>query len=372
MRKHIPLITALLCLVGFSAADGRTWTDRTGKHHIEAEFVEFKDGKAWLQRSDGRLIGVRPSLLSKPDQKYIREELRRRRAKKVEKPPEVPPEVAPEARDEPEVVSYGPPRELCKLASGAITESSGLACSRNAPGLFWTHNDSGDAARIYLFNTKGEDLGGCELAGVQPRDFEDMASFSVGGKNYLLLGDVGDNERRADVHVLYLVQEPPIHPQRGLVVQQAVVVGTVRYRYDDDRHNCESVAVDPVGKTILLVSKEGGAECGAYAIPWPKNIPNEPVVARKIATLKIPTTTAMDVSPNGRRAVVLSWAKAYEYTRGADEDWAAAFSRPPRTIPMPPRKQGESICYGADGKTLYLTSEKLPTPLWEVPVVKQD
>jgi hypothetical protein len=35
---------------------------------------------------------------------------------------------------------------------------------------------------------------------------------------------------------------------------------------------------------------------------------------------------------------------------------------------MPRRRQGESICYGPDGKTLYLTSEQLPTPLWEVPV----
>ena len=40
-----------------------------------------------------------------------------------------------------------------------------------------------------------------------------------------------------------------------------------------------------------------------------------------------------------------------------------------REIGMPLRIQGESICYGPDGKTLYLTSEKLPTPLWEVPVV---
>ena len=90
--------------------------------------------------------------------------------------------------------------------------------------------------------------------------------------------------------------------------------------------------------------------------------------ARKIATLKIPPATAMDVSPDGRRAVVLTYANAYEYARGEKEDWAAAFSRRPCEIVVPPRRQGESICYGVDGKTLYLTSEKLPTPLIEVPV----
>ncbi len=34
---------------------------------------------------------------------------------------------------------------------------------------------------------------------------------------------------------------------------------------------------------------------------------------------------------------------------------------------MPQRNQGESVCYGADGRTLYLTSEFAPTPLLEVP-----
>ena len=77
----------------------------------------------------------------------------------------------------------------------------------------------------------------------------------------------------------------------------------------------------------------------------------------------------MDVSPNGRRAVVLTYGNAFEYMRGEDETWGEAFSRKPREIVVLERVQGESICYGADGKTLYLTSEKLPTPLIEVPVL---
>ena len=75
----------------------------------------------------------------------------------------------------------------------------------------------------------------------------------------------------------------------------------------------------------------------------------------------------MDVSPDGRRAVVLSYGDAYEYFRRPEEDWAAAFARGPRLLPMPERQQGEAIGYGADGRSLYLTSEKRPTPLWVVP-----
>jgi hypothetical protein len=75
----------------------------------------------------------------------------------------------------------------------------------------------------------------------------------------------------------------------------------------------------------------------------------------------------MDISPDGRRAVILTYGNAYEYCRGEDEAWENAFARAPRIIPMPTRRQGESICYGVDGETLYLTSEKRPTPLWKVP-----
>ncbi|OHB72444.1 MAG: hypothetical protein A2V70_14495 [Planctomycetes bacterium RBG_13_63_9] len=271
-----------------------------------------------------------------------------------------------------ESIDYDPPQKLCVLANEAVDESSGLACSRSRPGVFWTHNDSGDAARIYAFDAKGKDLGSCALADVPAYDWEDMASFVLEGKSYLLIGEVGNNGLGAEVHMLYLIEEPPINPVRGVIPRQIPVVQLIRFRYEDAYRDCEAVALDATTKTILLVTKQWGAECSAYAIPWPKNDPKKVLVARKIAVLGIPLTTAMDVSPDGRRAIVATYANAYEYVRNPEEDWAKAFSRPPRMVSLPRRTQGESICYGADGRTLYLTSEKLPTPLWEVPVKEHE
>jgi hypothetical protein len=359
------LVAFIICLVGSSVVAARTWTDRSGKYSVEAELVDFKDGKAILRCADGRVVSIRAAQLSAADQKYIREELRRRHESQTEERADKPKPAA--VPDEPETVEYESARELCKLANNKVTESSGLACSRNAPGVFWTHNDSGDAPRVYAFNTEGKDLGACLVTGIRARDWEDMASFKIQGQSFLLLGDVGDNDKKNDVHELYLVREPPIDARRGVAVQQMPVLSVIRYRYEDGRHNCESVGVDPATRTILFVPKDGGQKCGAYAIPFPKQPSPDPVVARKIATLNIPTATGMDVSANGRRAVVVTYGDAYEYKRGADEDWAAAFARQPRKLPMPQRAQGESICYGPDGTTLYLTSEKAPTPLWEIP-----
>ena len=264
-------------------------------------------------------------------------------------------------------VEYGQGRQLCTLANEDVDESSGVACSRLTPGVFWTHNDSGDEPRVFAFNAKGDDLAAFDIEGANARDWEDMASFTRGGKAYLLLADVGDNAAERDNCTLYLVPEPRLDPKkRG--VRGKLKAEAIDFRYEDGPHNCEAVAVDPTSKTILLVTKIMPGPCKVYALHEPPARPREPLVAKAIATLKLPLVTAMDVSPDGLRAVVLTYGNAYEYTRRPDEKWSDAFARQPRMVPMPPRRQGEAICYGPDAKTLYLTSEGNPCPFFEVPV----
>ena len=353
--KHVPFATLLTCLLGGLPAEARTWTDASGQYQLEGDFVDFNDGKVVLSGPDGQTMAIPLGEFSEADRQYVRNELTRRRN-----------ELKAEVSDKPGTILYGPGRELCKLAHEVIGESSGLACSRRTPGVFWTHNDSGDDARLYAFDAKGRHLGARLLSGIQAFDFEDVASFTMEGKHYLLVGDVGNNGLAATVMILYLIEEPDIDPRAEPQEKEVPVAEVINYAYEDDHRNCEGLAVDPTGKTILLVTKEKQATCYVYALAWPENNPKKVSTARKIATLKIPPATAMDVSPDGRRAVVATYGNAYEYTRGADEDWAEAFSRRPCEIVLPDRIQGESICYGPDGKTLYLTSEKLPTPLWEV------
>lgn len=357
MRNLIWSIAAICWLVAWNSAIARVWTDASGELEVEAKFVTSQFGKIWLLRTDGQVFGVEPKDLSEADREYVRKVIRQREAnRKVTENP-------------PGRVAYGPAREVCRLKNRNINESSGLACSRRRPGYFWTHNDSGGDARAYLFDADGEDLGSCALGDIFAYDFEDMFSFEDNGKSYLVLGDVGNNGRAAPVMMLYVVEEPPFDPKKGLDVERATVVGTIYYSYEDDHRDCEAVGIDPTSKTILFVTKERESECYVYSLAWPPPKSKKAFTARHIATLKLPAVTAMDVSPDGRRAVVLTYGNAFEYIRSEDDSWREAFSREPREIAVPERVQGESICYGSDGKTLYLTSEKLPTPLIDVPVI---
>lgn len=94
------------------------------------------------------------------------------------------------------------------LAAPVLNEVSGMAASRLDPGRFWVLNDSGNKPALYAISGKGELLGTLEIEGAKNRDWEDLASFSLGGKNYLLIGDMGDNAGRRRDCRLYLVEEP--------------------------------------------------------------------------------------------------------------------------------------------------------------------
>ncbi|MEE8385567.1 MAG: tetratricopeptide repeat protein [Dehalococcoidia bacterium] len=273
-------------------------------------------------------------------------------------------------------LEYGKGRELAKLADPAINESSGLAAGRTNPGVFWTHNDSGSRPQVFAFTMEGKALATVTVTGARARDWEDIASFSFNGRGVLLAADVGDNSANRGLYTLYAFHEPRLKAQQRSAAGEVKLAQTINFKYEDGPHNCESVAVDPTDRTIYLVSKAGGGQCTVYALRWPKRAQKAPHVARAIATLKIPTTTAMDISPDGLRAVVLTYGPAFEYARRPTETWAQGFARPGRRIAIPARAQGESICYGPDGKTLYLTSEckgkdsANPSPLLEIPVTK--
>ena len=269
-------------------------------------------------------------------------------------------------------IRYGPGRQLCELANPEIDESSGLAASRRSRDVFWTHNDSGDGPRLFAFNRKGDHLATCRVQGARARDWEDMASFRRGSRSYLLVGDVGDNAGARRYCTLYLVPEPRLDPAKRAAEATVAVALTIEFAYADGPQDCEAVAIDPTGKAAYVMTKAIVRACKVYAVPLAANPRGKPWVVKAIASRRIPTVTAMDMSPDGRRAIVLTYAHACEFTRRPDETWAAAFARAPRIVAMPPRIQGESVCYGPDGKTLYLTSEKTPTPLLEVPVVEQE
>ena len=261
-------------------------------------------------------------------------------------------------------IQYAPPVELCRLENRKINESSGVAASRLHPNRFWTHNDSGDKSRLFCFDREGKHLGTCRLKDASVYDWEDMCSFHLDGKAKLLVADTGDNATKRKACYLHILDEPE-NPKTDVKRFH-----TVRLRYETGAVDCEAIGVDVHSRTIILIQKKIGLTCQVFAAPLPDPDQSD-VLAKQIATLRIPIVTSMDISADGNRAIVLTLGQAFEFTRKSGQSWQEAFRAVPRTVNMPPRRQGEAICYGNGRLDLYLTSERSPTPLFMVPVIDQ-
>ena len=265
---------------------------------------------------------------------------------------------------------------LAELEDRAITESSGLAASRRNPGLFWTHNDSGDGPLVYAFNRKGQSMGRWRVTGAQALDWEDMAAGPGPrqGVSYLYIGDTGDGGGKREQVTIYRVVEPAIAgASPGDVKQQATEAAeAIRLKYPDGPHDAETLMVHPQTGDLYIVAKDFSSSIGVYKLKAPFSGENTNTLTR-VAEMGVPNLvggliTGGDIAPDGRRVVLCDYLSAYELTLpdGAGNDFDQIWTEPMATVELGPRRQGEAVCYSLDGNAILATSEKRPTPLIEV------
>ena len=268
---------------------------------------------------------------------------------------------------------YGPAVKVGVLAPDRIHESSGLAAGRRNPHVLWTHNDSGNPPVLFAVDEEARLLAVVTVTGARNVDWEDMASYSLDGRSYLLIADIGDNDPRSGRNcVLYIAPEPAVGRQAGQTLSTPVEIA-IPFTYSDGERDCEAVAVDVETRTIYLIDKALIGAAGVYALPLPARSPAQPLIAERVADVFLNLVTAMDISPDGRRAVVSTYHYAYEFNRPEWERWPETFEGLSRRVELPRRTvriQGEAICFGPDTETLYVTTEQSPAPMWRIPQIQ--
>lgn len=271
---------------------------------------------------------------------------------------------------------YGPPRVVGHLDDPAIKESSGLVASRTTPGMYWTHNDSGDGPYLYAFDEHGARRGTWRVRGAAARDWEDIAAGPgpQPGVSYLYIGDIGDNqERRAEV-IVYRVKEPPIKPgdvassaERPLVTDDAQ---DIHLRYPDGAHDAEALLVHPKTGNLYIVTKISFANCKVYEATAPLH--TEIIRLKLIGELKVPSLfggmiTGGDISPDGTRVALCDYVDGYELALpNSRTTFAEIWKEALKPFGLGKRSQGEAIAYRLDGRAVFVTSEGVHSPLIEV------
>ncbi|MBX3119488.1 MAG: hypothetical protein KF784_10505 [Fimbriimonadaceae bacterium] len=261
--------------------------------------------------------------------------------------------------------SFGEPSLAVTLQDKAINESSGIAPSYLKPDWYLTHNDSGDTARFWRFDLKGTIEGPFNIKGAGAVDWEDMASASLDGKNYVYLADIGDNSsRRASVQI-YRVEEPSGSGGDISAFEKWDL------KYPDGAHNAESFMVHPKTGDMYIVTKVSAGDWQVFKLdgssgPGSHTLKEIGKITPSGAMEASRLTTAGDISPDGKYVMVRTYSGGFEFAAPANfDDW---FKAKPVPVKLNVEMQGEAICYALDGKKILTTSEFTPCRVSVVPV----
>lgn len=278
--------------------------------------------------------------------------------------------LASAAADAQETLSY-----QALITDERVAEISGLAASHQHPGVIWTHNDSGDAARLYALGDDGAVRATLRLRGARNVDWEDLALQRLDGGNLLLIADTGDNGGLRKELAIYAVEEPA-----ELVDARPRIAWRMRFRWPDGARDCEAMAVDPVSGEIYLISKkrvppevfrlparprgdrieiaERVGHLAGIEQPSAEDLQRNPVYGRYRSQV-----TAADIAADGLRFAVLNYRRAMVYTRRPGQDWGTALQRAPEVLEYSWLPQAEALGFSHDGRSILIATERVPTPL---------
>ncbi len=262
------------------------------------------------------------------------------------------------------------------VASDELTEITGVVESRTRTGVLWVHNDSGDTARIFAIGLDGRTFGTFALAGIQARDWEDIAAGPgpVAGQRYLFVGDIGDNDQeRASVTVLRL-REPVVDPSAASPATGTVdAVDKLGLRYPDGPHNAEALMVDPRSGDLVIVTKELDGRAGVFRAPGRLADGSESTL-RRVATLPLgfgTLVTGGDVARSGSLVALRTYGSVLIYARPARKPLWAAFKTQPCSGIAPPERQGEAIALRTGGRAYVTVGEGEHPRVYRVEIRKR-
>ena len=246
--------------------------------------------------------------------------------------------------------------KLAELNHKELKEISGIAASVNNPKLLWAHNDSGNGADIFLLDDHLDIKLTCTLAGVENRDWEDIA---VGpgpdaSKSYVYIADIGDNEARHQYKYIYRFEEPVLNKTQGEKIT-ITSFDRITFQLSDAKKDTETLLLDPKTKNLYVVSKREEPVC-LYELkyPYPKN---DTLVADKLMSLPFTQIVGGDFSANGKEILMKNYNKVY-YWNSSSKSITDVLKESPLEIPYETEPQGESITWATDGSGFYTLSEE--------------
>lgn len=242
-------------------------------------------------------------------------------------------------------------------------ELSGVAPSRVYPGLLYVHEDSGNFNEVYVTNNKGANLGKLVLDGIGNRDWEDIATGPGPDKDkkYIYVGEIGDNNAAHRSVFVYRFPEPDLSAATAATEIHITAIDKIGLVYPGGAVNAESLLLDPLNMDLYIATKQS-ARSTLYVARYPQSTTS---VNTLVALDKLPfdLLTSGDISGNGSEILLRNTGQIWYWKRQPGETIAATLLRKPQDAPYARNeRQGEGICFAADGSSYITNSETKDYP----------
>lgn len=258
---------------------------------------------------------------------------------------------------------YGEPRQTGTVPD-VLLELSGLAASQRHPGVFWAHNDSGNAFQVFAIDETGAVRARLALTGADPRDVEDVAVGPCApgdSRPCVFLADIGDNFERRDVVRLYRLPEPEA------LADATVPVEVLSFTYPDGSHDAESLIMDARSGRLAVITKARSSLGDVFALDGAK--PGASITATKLGTLEAregldQATTAASLHPSGQRLLLRTYTRVWEVRQPDAARLEDLLKGQLVEVPGASQAQAEAITFLQDGNGYLLGTEFTSQPLW--------
>ena len=248
------------------------------------------------------------------------------------------------------------------MTKKVMPETSGFACSRQTPGYIWAHGDenTGSNKKIVAIQPSGTLAMTVTFSDDPGRDdWEDIATGVYGGKNYVFIGAIGDNDLAfKDSYYIYYFEEPEITSGT-----KSVSVKYIRFGYPDNKaHNTETLMYDNIQQMFYIVDKVKSDVCTLFSLPFRTDYGTSTQTLTKVCELgngsKFNYCTGGDISPDGKWMLIKSKPYVLMWERQGSESLSETAQRLPVQIAAYQEEaQGEAIAW-LDSTTFYTTSDQ--------------
>ncbi|MBK5221544.1 MAG: hypothetical protein JJE52_01440 [Acidimicrobiia bacterium] len=263
--------------------------------------------------------------------------------------------------------STTPPKHRCpagaldpafgQMSDSTLDEISGAAASPTADDIVWVHEDSGNPAVLTAVTLDGSVVSRWTIDGVEPVDWEDMASAtSPGGHPTLFVGDIGDNRAVRDHVNVLRIPEPDPRRGDGIVAPLRTLRLTLPQPAD-----VEALLIDPLHGDLVLVTKSLIGESDILVAPggaWAAG--STPLALEHAGTLRLGLLSAVlagDVAADGSTIVLRTPGNLWQWSRDGETSLVdTMLGQEPCRLPSLVDPYGEAVATLADG-TQWLVGE---------------